>query len=132
MEIWKEIYKGDIPKDDYEIQLMNSDEKGLLVNLIGKKYCVSIDFGHVRAIRMLDEGIVQEGIYSDDEIEKYKDNNFENVIYELEDGEFGKEIERMSAGFIDISDVRHYVLITQNFNIDIITEWEPEFKMNNN
>lgn len=131
MEIWKEIYKGNIPKDDYEVQLMNSDEKGLLVNLKGKKYHISIDFGYVRAIRMLEEGIVQEGVYSDDEIEKYKEHNFENVIYELEDGEFGKEIQTMSAGFIEISDVRHYVLITQNFNIDIITEWEPEFKVGN-
>ena len=78
---------------------------------------------------MLDEGIVQNGVYSDDELKKYKGNKFENVIYKVEDGEFNHQVSKMSYGFTDMIDVKHYVLITQNFNIDIITDWEPKLKV---
>ncbi len=78
---------------------------------------------------MLDEGIVQDGLYSDKEIEKYKKQDFENVIYELTDGGFEKTIRKISAGIIDLLESKHYVVITRNFNIDIITEWEPELKV---
>ena len=35
----------------------------------------------------------------------------------------------MSSGFIDMVSIRHYVIITDNFNIDIVTEWEPALKI---
>ena len=70
-------------------------------------------------------------MYSDKEIEKYKKQDFENVIYELTDGEFEKTIRKISAGIIDLLETKHYVVITRNFNIDIITEWEPELNVYN-
>lgn len=129
MEVWKEVYKGMIPKDAYKTWITNSEERGLDIELWGSTYHVTIKFGNVSAIRVLDEGIVQEGVYSDEEISKYKKDNFMNCIYELEDGKFGREIGEMSSGFIDVVSIRHYVIITDNFNIDIVTEWEPELKV---
>ena len=129
MEVLKEVYKGMIPKDAYKTWITNSEEGGLDIELRGSTYHVTIKFGNVSAIRILDEGIVQEGVYSDEEISKYKKDNFMNCIYELEDGKFGREIEEMSSGFIDVVSIRHYVIITDNFNIDIVTEWEPELKV---
>ncbi len=79
MEMWKEAYKGMIPKDDYNVWITQSEENGL----------------HI----------------------------------ELKNGEFGKEIQNMSAGFSDSSDIKHYVLITPNFNIDIVTDWKPKIKV---
>jgi len=131
MEIWKEVYKGMIPKDCYSINVTNSDEKGLIINLEGEKNKILINFGDIRAIRMFDEGIVQNGIYSDSEIQKYKKNRFENVIYEVEGGEFKQKVSEISLGFTDIINVKHYILVTQNFNIDIITDWEPKLEVNN-
>ena len=100
----------------------------MIIELEGDKKII-IDFGCARAMRMLDEGIVQNGVYSDDELKKYKGNKFENVIYKVEDGEFNHQVSKMSYGFTDMIDVKHYVLITQNFNIDIITDWEPKLKV---
>ena len=94
MEKWKEIYKGNIPKDNYKVQVTNSEESGLIIELKGIKYQVTIKFGVVQAIRILDEGIVQDGVYSNKEIEQYRENHFENIIYKLTDGEF--EIGRAS------------------------------------
>lgn len=129
MEKWEEIYKGKIPKDKYKVQITNSEERGLIIELRGIQYQAIIKFGAVQAIRMLDEGIVQDGMYSDKEIEKYRKQDFENVIYELTDGEFEKTIRKISAGIIDLLESKHYVVITRNFNIDIITEWEPELNV---
>ena len=102
MEKWEEIYKGKIPKDKYKVQITNSEERGLIIELRGIQYQAIIKFGAVQAIRMLDEGIVQDGMYSDKEIEKYRKQDFENVIYELTDGEFEKTIRKISAGIIDL------------------------------
>ena len=87
---------------------------------------VVMNFGFVRAVQMLDEGIVQNELYSESEIEKFKKDNFKNVIYQVEEGKFAKQIQDVADGLWETLDVKHYVVITQNYNIDIITEWEPE------
>lgn len=79
----------------------------------------------IQAMRMLDEGIVQDNLYSENEIKRYKDNNFRNVIYEIKEGEFGKQINAISNGYAECLRLKHYIVITQNYNIDVVTEWEP-------
>lgn len=125
MERWKEIFAGKIPKGVYQLQLVNGEKQGLLIGLSNNYVNVNIKFGIVQAVRMLDEGIVQHNLYSDTEIEKYKNNNFENVIYEVQSGNFGEQINEISGDYGKILDLKHYVVITQNYNIDIVTEWEP-------
>lgn len=125
MEKWKEIFKGTIPKDYYQTQLINGEENGLIVELNGKDNKVKINFGLVRAVRMLDEGIVQIGVYSDDEIARFKEEDFENVIYEISNGEFEQQIKNCADGYLEVLDVKHYVIITENYNIDIVSENIP-------
>ena len=129
MEKWKEIFVGTIPQDIYQIQVINGDEKGVVIELKSSNHRIILTFGMVQAIRMLDEGIVQKELYPDNEIEKFKDDDFKNVIYEVRGGEFEKQIQRIADGYWEILDVKHYIVITQNFNIDIITEWEPEIEI---
>ena len=88
-----------------------------------------MNFGVVQAIRMLDEGIVQNELYSYNEVEKFKKDGFKNVIYEVTGGEFAKQIQNISDEYWETLDAKHYVVITQNYNIDIITEWEPEINI---
>jgi len=126
VEKWTEIFEDVIPLDNYQTQLSNGDEKGLIIELVGQKHSVVIKFGAVKAVRMLDEGIVQNNLYSQNEIERLSVTRFKNVIYEITDGEFSKQIENISEGMWDTFVARHYIVITQNYNIDIITEWEPE------
>lgn len=45
--------------------------------------------------------------------------------YEVQEGEFGKQINKISTGYAEHLNLKHYVVITQNYNIDIVTEWEP-------
>lgn len=125
MERWKEVFVGKIPKSVYQMQLVNGEKQGLTIELSNRYICVMIKFGMVQAVRMLDEGIVQNNLYSDNEIRKYKNNNFQNIIYEVHDGEFAKQIDRISGGYGKILNLKHYVVITQNYNLDIVTEWDP-------
>ncbi len=125
MEKWREVFVGKIPQEKYQIQIVNGEKHGLIIELYSNHLCIIIKFGVVQAIRMLDEGIVQNNLYSEHEIKRYKDDNFRNVIYEIQEGEFGKQISEISNGYADYLELKHYIVITQNYNIDIVTEWEP-------
>lgn len=129
MEKWEEIFTGKIPKAVYQMQLINGERQGLTIELLSADVCVMIKFGVVQAVRMLDEGIVQSGLYSESEIKRYKEDSFSNVIYEVQQGEFAKQINQVSSGYGKVLNLKHYVVITQNYNVDIVTEWEPTVKV---
>lgn len=129
MEKWEEIFTGIIPQRNYQTQVINVEDKGLVIELINNNTHIVLYFGVILAIRMLDEGIVQTELYSDSEIEKFKPDAFKNVIYKVTGGEFEKQIQNTADGYWEVLNVKHYVIITQNYNIDIITEWEPEINI---
>ena len=129
MENWNVVFDGIIPQDNYQTQIINGEDKGLIIELKSNNQHVIINFGVVQAIIMLDEGIVQNELYSYNEVEKFKKDGFKNVIYEVTGGEFAKQIQNISDGYWESLDAKHYVVITQNYNIDIITEWEPEINI---
>lgn len=129
MENWKETFAGMIPKGNYQIRISHGEEKGLVLELEDSVNHIVINFGIVKAMRILDEGIVQTELYSDNAIDMFKKDGFKNVIYEVSGGEFSNQIQNIADGLWEIMDVKHYVIITQNYNIDIITEWEPEINV---
>lgn len=129
MEIWKEVFKGIIPQSNYQVCLINGEEDGLTIKLYDANNVVLINFGNVRAVRMLDEGIVQTQIYSMNELEKYKQGNFKNIIYEIQNGEFENYIHEIADAYWDIIQSRHYVIVTMNYDIDIIAENEPTIEV---
>lgn len=129
MEKWRKVFVGAIPQGIYQTQIINGEDKGLIIELKSKNAHVVLDFGIVQAVRVLDEGIVQKELYSEDEIAEFRKDGFKNVIYEVTDGQFGNEVIEISSGFLEASSVKHYVIITENFNIDIITEWEPDINI---
>ena len=44
-------------------------------------------------------------------------------------GEFTKQIQNISDEYWETLDAKHYIVIAQNYNIDIIIEWEPEINI---
>lgn len=128
MEQWEEIYKNAIPAGKYQTLVKNGEEAGLLIKLEDNEYIVNIDFGIVSALRMLDEGILLEGIFDENEISRYKKNNFSNIIYKIQEGEFSKFIKKSSNELYDYLDLKHYVIITMNYVIEVISEWEPSIE----
>lgn len=129
MEKWKEAFVGIVPQGNYQTEITNGEDKGLVIGLRSNNDNIVLNFGIVQAVRMLDEGIVQKGLYSDSEVERFKKEGFKNIIYEVVDGEFSKQVENIADGYWETLDAKHYVIITQNYNIDIITECEPEINI---
>lgn len=129
MEKWKEAFVGIVPQGNYQTKITNGEDKGLVIELRSNNNIIILNFGIIQAVRMLDEGIVQKGLYSDSEVERFKKEGFKNVIYEVVDGEFSKQVENIADGYWETLDAKHYVIITQNYNIDIITECEPEINI---
>lgn len=78
---------------------------------------------------MLDEGIVQEGAYSESQNEKYRGEKFKNVIYDVTSGEFQNQIKGFADGYADCLDLKHYIIITPSFNIDVVSEWKPSIEV---
>lgn len=129
MEIWKAIFPNIIPKDNYQVQLSNGRFQGLILELKGNFNCVVLKFGIVQEIRILDEGIVQNDLYSYSNLNNLKSEGFKDIIYEVTDGEFGKQIQNISCGYYDALEEKHYVIITNDYNIDVVTEWRPEINI---
>ncbi len=129
METWKEVFVESIPRENYQTQITNGEDKGLVLELKSNNSHIVLNFGMVQAVRMLDEGIVQKELYSDSEVKKFKKDGFKNVIYEVIGGEFTKQIQNIADEYWETLDAKHYVVITRNYNIDIITEWEPEINI---
>lgn len=126
MEKWIEICKGLIPIGQYTVEMENGEGNGLVIKLENKNNLVVIDFGAISAVRMLDEGIILQGLFDDSELKKYKVNGFANTIYKIENGDFGNSIKKMSGDMYDALKLGHYLVITLNYVIEIISSWEPE------
>lgn len=128
METWKEVFKGVIPPNrNYGIALKNGEEQGLVIELESKENKVRLDFGSTSAIRMIEEGVLLNGyVYNDEELKKYKPNNFSNVIYEIEGGDFGSFIHKEYGEMYEILNLKHYLIITMNYCVEVITQWRPE------
>ena len=92
MEYWKEIFKDMIQEDYYEVKLINGEEYGLIIKFQGKYNAFSVKFGEVKAVRMIDEGIVQTDIYSENEVQKYIDEmKADGTMTQISEKWFGKD-----------------------------------------
>ncbi|MBC1251080.1 hypothetical protein HB765_00485 [Listeria welshimeri] len=134
MEIWKDTFIKQIPKDEYTIDLNNGEEEGLKIVLNGENDCnkVLLDFGAVSSYRLLDEGIVlNENLFNQDEVEKYKKDNFQSTIYRIENGEFSKFINDISNDMFDVYSMKHFIIITLNYVIEVVSSFEPTIKILN-
>lgn len=74
--------------------LQNGEKEGLVITLMSSSYKVFIDFGVVLAVRMLDEGIVLNELFDDEQIRAFRDKEFDNTIYQIINGEFDSFIKK--------------------------------------
>lgn len=123
MENWKEYKKGVIPKGKYIAKVVCGDSHLLTVELKSDKTRIILGFGRCEAIRISERKFVDLDLYEN--IEDLKKDNFSNVIYEVEDGNYLKEIELYSAGVLESTGTKQYTIITDNLLIDAVYLWEP-------
>ena len=125
MENWKEYKKGVIPKGKYIAKVVCGDSHLLTVELKSDKTRIILEFGIGEAIRIFERKFVDLDLYEN--IEDLKKDNFSNVIYEVEDGKYLKEVILYSAGFLDEPYAKQYTIITEELYIDAIPVWDLKF-----
>ncbi len=81
MEQWQEVYKRKIPKSQYEMLLQNGEKR---VNLNCSPQCMLLNWWYKLPL----EGIVLNGLFVDEQIDKFRDTGFANVIYQIIKGDF--------------------------------------------
>lgn len=125
MEKWKPIKEGQFCDDHYTVKIEHSEKNGLNIVLKGvnSKYIVS--FGYIASLRMLERDNIQIELYSGDSFEKHKQKNFDEIIYVIEKGLYKDEIIKIASGYIGENDVKHYVVMSSNYCIEVIAMWEP-------
>ncbi|MGX7148401.1 hypothetical protein [Enterococcus ureasiticus] len=136
MEKWIDRFSGLIQHcgHDYLVSIKSGDMDGLILELEyrkDEKEKVVIDFFATKAMRVADEGMYLRGIFCDEEIEKFKGQGFESVIYEMQDGDFGNLIKKTSGGLYEHLNMKHYIIITLNFVIEVISEMDPDITILN-
>ena len=124
MEVWKEYRKGEIPKGNYKAEVICGDSDGLRIELRSKENRLVLDFGICDAVRIVERKFLDMGLYEN--IETLKKDNFSNVIYEVENGQYLNEIKLYSGGLFDDPYTKQYTVITENLYIDTIYDGEPE------
>ena len=124
MSILKKNIGNEIPAGKYQAFVKNGEETGLLIELESPEHLITIHFGAVSALRMLDEGVVLNGLFGENN-EVYLADNFSNTIYLVQNGEFENFIKGTSNELYEYLDLKHYVVFTMNYIIEIISKWEP-------
>ena len=118
-----------IPKDKYELIRTVQDCEGTVIILEGYKYKLNIKFGFVDALRICDEGRRIKTYNEVKGIEEYR-KDFNGIpIYTVSNSKFYKWIVDESIGFY--TDCTHYVVITINDIVDIISSEPPSITISN-
>lgn len=133
MEKWIDRFQGKIPHCGYEylVDIKSGDTDGLKIMLehIKENEFIDINFSSTRSVRITDEGLYLTDMFDSKEIDKFKKDGFESVIYEIKDGEYGNFINKTSAGLAGMTDLKHYIIITLNYVIEVINGTDPKIKI---
>ena len=134
-EIWHDCFRGQIPKENYEMQLLQGEQQGLLIHLYGPHHSVTLEFGIVQAINILDEGVQQcdpPGVTFVNQAELHR-AGFPDTLYRVENGAYAAYIKTcMSSVLYDAMNLQQYNLVTLNYVVEIICITEPRITVTPN
>ena len=127
-EIWQDYFQGRIPKESYEMQLLQGEQQGLLIHLYGSAHHVTLNFGNAQAVNILDEGVQLNdptGVTFLNQAE-LRQAGFPDTLYMVENGAYAGYIKAcMSTDLYEAMNLRQYTLVTRNYVVEIICSAEP-------
>lgn len=126
-EIWNEVCKDKIPAGIYETISIHNHKLESTIVLSNNMDCVQIKFNQVIAMRMLEKKVIPDYLYSYDKKKKFREDPFKNVIYQIENGEFSRFIKENEHGRGKAWSMnsKHYIIISENYMIEVLAETEP-------
>lgn len=131
MENWKEYQKGIIPNDEYLGRVVYQEGMKPVIELdplsIKDITSINIEFNQVYSIRVFEEHSAVWKIF--EESLKFDDNHYENVIYEIENGDYTNDIKNAAGENLYGITIKQYVVFTLNYYFEIVTDSEPTIKI---
>ena len=131
MESWKEYQKGIIPNDKYLGRVVYQEGMKPVIELdplsIKDITSINIEFNQVYSIRVFEEHSAVWKIF--EESLKFDDNHYENVIYEIENGDYTSDIRKFAGEKLCGITVKQYVVFTLNYYFEIVTDSEPTIQI---
>lgn len=128
-EVWHEVFKDQIPKDDYAIKIrmgeLCNDDIGV-VYLQGSQYDVSIDFQDNVQVRVLGREMLQTENFAHDQVIKYQVHNFANIIYKVENSRLLINASSSSFEWFKLDDLRHFIIVGKDKVVDFIMYYGSE------
>ena len=132
MENWKIYREDEIPKDVYigdfsyvednnPVIKLENWHNGRIINYI------KLEFKNMYSVRVFEEGKALNKIFED--IIKFKPDRRKNVIYEVEDGDYAKEVRKIVGKKLIGTKIYQYVIMTENYFFEIVTASEPVITM---
>ena len=133
-EFWQGCFRGRIPKENYDMKLLQGEQQGLVIHLYGPHRSVTLDFGIVQAINILDEGIQLHdppGVTFVNQAELHR-SGFPDTLYQVENGAYAAYLKScMSTDLYEAMNLRQYNLVTRNHVVEIICAAEPIITVTN-
>ena len=133
-EFWQDCFRDQIPRENYEMQLIQGEQQGLVIHLYGSFHHVTLDFGNVQAINILDEGVQLHdppGVTFVNQAELHR-SGFSDTLYQVENGAYAAYIKAcMSTDLYEAMNLRQYTLVTLNYVVEIVCATEPTITVTN-
>ena len=133
-EFWHDSFHDQIPRETYEMQLLQGEPQGLVIKLYGSLHHVTLDFGNVQAINILDEGVQLHdppGVTFTNQAELHR-SGFPDTLYQVENGAYAAYLKAcMGTDLYEAMNLRQYTLVTRNYVVEIICAAEPTITVTN-
>ncbi|HFI0509412.1 TPA: hypothetical protein ACGOX6_001118 [Streptococcus suis] len=114
--ISNDIYKGVVKFGE------DLDNGPSTIMLLGKQKRVQLDFGLLRFYRVLSRDLFSETFYPKHLIDTFVHSGQSDGLFIVEDPFLINFVKYRASGMADWFHLRHYIIITSNIVIDIITE----------
>ena len=133
-EFWQDCFRGRIPKENYDMKLLQGEQQGLMIHLYGPHHSVTLDFGNVQAVNILDEGVQLHdppGVTLVNQAELHR-SGFPDTLYRVENGAYAAYLKAcMGTDLYEAMNLRQYTLVTLNHVVEIICAAEPTITVTN-
>ena len=122
-EIPKDVYIGDISyvEDNNPVIKLENWHNGRIINYI------KLEFKNMYSVRVFEEGRALNKIFED--MMKFPPDRTLNVMYEVEDGDYAKEVRKIVGKKLIGTKIHQYVIMTENYFFEIVTASEPVITM---
>ena len=127
LEEWTALYEDLIPySENYIMKLEAGEENGLCLYLEDDFVSVTLDFGVVYSVSVLDEGLLLN-----DSFWNLDDNGIiktgKGVLYSVENGKYADSVKQsLGEELFEHYGLRQYNVITMNYVVYVLAKEEPE------